>query len=99
MHTDISGSYDGEAVSPFSDTDFVSAALSGVRIVENDLASSIYYRNGVLSIINPDCKNVSVATPDGKSLSLGNAASISWTPASKGIVIVSVGNSSIKIAL
>lgn len=99
MHTDISGSYDGEAVSPFSDTDFVSAALSGVRIVENDLASSISYRNGVLSIVNPDCENVTVATPDGKSFGLGNAASISWTPASKGIVIVSVGNSSIKIAL
>lgn len=99
MHTNLSGSYDGEAVSPFSDIDFVSAPLSGVRMVESDLASSISYRNGVLSISNPDCENVSVATPDGKSFSLGNAASITWTPASKGIVIVSVGNSSIKIAL
>lgn len=99
MHFNESGSYDGEAVSPFSETDFVSSALSGVRIIDSDLASKVNVRNGILQISNPNKEEISVTTIDGQTFRLGNSPSICWQPYAKGVIIVRMGASSMKVAL
>lgn len=99
IHYDANGRYDGEAFSGFAADDYIASMTSGIRLTENGLTSNIRVADGKLYITNPNGEEVSIAKTDGISRRLGNAAEITCSVPSNGIVIVTIGNKATKIAL
>lgn len=102
MHLNSQGGYDGEKASAFSDNNYVAhvdAYVDGVSLVVDELFSQVSAADGVVRVSNPERLEVSVISADGKSFRLGNGESIAWRAPAAGVYVVSVGKSSIKIAI
>lgn len=99
MHFGKDGNYDGEVSSPFSETDFVSDALSGVRLVDDGVASGVSVADGVIMISNPGAEAVSVADMSGVSVRLGSGTSLAYKAGAKGVYVVTIGGRSVKVCL
>ena len=99
MHIDNRGAYDGEAVSGFSDYDFVANIPSGIVLIESDLRDSIRVTDGTIHISNKKEENVSISSADGIIKELGNCQNIEYSIGNKGIYIVTIGNNSIKLVI
>lgn len=99
MHLNAQGGYDGEVKSSFAESDFVANTVSGISLVEDGIASNVNVAGGVVYIQNPSGAAVTVCSPDGKTCKLGNGTSLVYTPDAKGVYIVVIGGSSVKVAL
>lgn len=99
MHLNQQGGYDGEVESPFSETDWVSDAVSGVKLVDNGMFANVSVADGVIMISNPDAEAVSVADMAGVSVSLGSGSTLSYKAGARGVYVVTIGGKSIKVSL
>lgn len=100
MHLDARGGYDGEAISPFSATDYVGKTdhYVGVKLVQNESNGTAYINNGVIYIQNPDGEPVYVYSVDGKkAITLGNGVELQYA-AERGVYVVRIGDKSIKLS-
>lgn len=100
MHLDARGSYDGEAISLFSPSDYVGKtnAYVGVGLVVNEGNGTAYINNGVIYVQNPDGEQVYVYNVDGKkAITLGKGAELQYA-AERGVYVVRIGNKSIKLS-
>lgn len=98
------GSYDGEKASLFADRTHVAYVAeyedtNGISFVADDLASNVNVADGVIYITNPEGKAVSVVSAEGHSALLGNGTAVSYAAPARGVYVVRIGESNIKIAL
>ena len=99
MHVDGSGAYDGEVESGFAGYDLVAAAPSGVRLVECGYGADVKTVDGTIFIGNPAREQVCVVSADGMAVMLGDAEAITHRPAAKGVYMVKVGASGVKVVI
>ncbi len=97
LHLDARGSYDGEAISRTSSTDYVgNIPTTGIKFTLDEGNGTATMENGVIRVQNPDEAEVLVINMEGKAVRLGNAAELTYS-VDRGVYVVRIGEKRVKL--